>query len=177
MQASINSIDIENLRVVIEGLKADETSPAGLGAENTESSTRYLDLKPSETLPINGVPGPGWLFLIGGLSALVGSVVAFNIKPFAAQGFDNKQSIQEKLQVPVVATLNLEGDEAASVGDSSATDNGSFANRVAKLSGLFLLCVVIVIAGFVLINAEVREAFWSNPFFGCAKIVRMFAGY
>lgn len=176
LQNSIDSIDIQNLRSVIEGLKSEagqlitpQAGAEGLGLQN---------LKPSETLPINGVPSTSWLILIGMFATAIGSVVAMNIKPFASRGFEDTQSIREILDVPVVATLNLEADDGeAEPAEVPVVSDGTFANRVASIAGMFLFGVVVVIAGFILLNTDVREAFLANPFFGCAKIVRMFVGY
>lgn len=177
IQASIDSIDIENLRVVIEGLKADAVPQGGSAYHDSDSgSMAYQNVKPSSTLPINGVPDTSWLMLIGLFSLVVGTAVALNLKPFEKLGFDDTQSIREKLEVPIIATLNLDSPEEVAAAESSEIQV-ALANRVARIAGTFLLGVVLIILGFIIINTEVREAFWQNPFFGCAKIVRIFTGH
>ena len=176
METSIDSIDIESLRSVIEGLKTDSTTPRSVGGtQDGSTQPRATGPESIETLPINGVPSVPWLILIGSFSALVGSTVAWNFQPFESRGFSDFESLEKKLEVPVVATIGLvtESDD----GTPGAKNVMSFSNRVVRLGGLFLFGLFVVVAGFVLISPEVRQAFMENPFYGFAKIVRMFAGY
>ncbi len=178
MATSIASIDIGSLRTVIEGLEADSQQPA-LPARLGEKASppRAVGPETIETLPINGVPSLPWLLLIGSFSVLVGSTVAWNYHPFEERGFEKLDCIEKNLEIPVVATLDFKAEVGAETDELKLLQASSFSNRVVRLGGMFLIGVLVVIAGFFVTSIEVRQAFYENPFFGVAKIVRMFAGY
>jgi len=170
LKGSIDSIDVENLRNLLDGLKEETASNKPTPKSN---GANFQLPKPTKTLPINGVPSVPFLMLLGGFAGLVGTVVAWNFKPFASRGFTDVASIRRKLKVPVIATLELTEVES----ESDEDEGRPVANRIVDYASLFLLGVFIIILGFVIINADVREAFFENPFFGCAKIVRIFTGH
>lgn len=184
IENSIDSIDIENLNNVVSGLKANlsgGTADLGpLGAGNPE----LQKMKPSKTLPINGVPSVPFLLLLGGFSVMIGSVVAWNCDPFSKKGFTNKHNVKRKLDIPIIGSLNLNSPHQTSLaadGQPSELEeqvnNDCFANRCVRVAGIFLICVLAIVFTFTLFNSEIRAAFFENPFLGAAKIVRAFIGY
>lgn len=186
IENSIRSIDIETLRDVVSGLKVNlSESQTGQSDLNSSAPTglKLNGMKPSKTLPINGVPSVPFLLLLGGLSAMLGSVVAWNYDPFSKKGFADSHSVRNQLKVPVLGTLNLTSQHSATSvpidgdGSTATKPQERFANRFVRYSGIFLVCTAAIVLTFVLLNSEVRQAFFENPFFGCAKIVRAFAGY
>ena len=186
IESSVDSIDVENLRNVISGLKANVSTQTGglnIDSDLSTGNQKLNEMKPSKTLPINGVPSVPFLLLLGGLSAMVGSVVAWNYDPFATRGFSDTQSVRKRLNVPVIGTLNLTSPHNLSQdsGGSETADQQArpepFANRCVKIASLFLICVMAIVFTFIIFNSEIRTAFFENPFFGCAKIVRVLTGY
>ena len=184
IQNSIDSIDINNLSNVVAGLKSNLSGETGdLGSQFSSGSSKQR-IKPSRTLPINGVPSVPFLLLLGGFSAMIGSVVAWNCDPFSRKGFISSQNVKSRLKIPVIGSLNLiSPHQVVEKTGSSATeiegksDGENFANRCVKIAGIFLVCVAAIVATFVLFNSEIRAAFFENPFLGAAKIVRAFIGY
>jgi len=185
IESSVDSIDLENLRNVISGLKAN-VSPWGdldVELERSTGNQKTNEIKPSRTLPINGVPSIPFLLLLGGVSAMVGSVVAWHYDPFATKGFSDTVSVRKRLNVPVIGTLNLSNphdlvqDSVDGEGLASQTHSDPFANRCVKIASLFLLGFIAIVFTFVILNSEIRTAFFENPFFGLAKIVRVLTGY
>ena len=183
IENSIDSIDIENLRNVVSGLKANlaggNRDLGPLGAGNSE----LQKMKPSKTLPINGVPSIPFLMLLGGFSVMIGSVVAWNCDPFSKKGFADKHNVKSRLNIPVLASLNLTSPHQVSHDtEGNQTQSGEnhsecFANRCVRIAGIFLICVIAIVFTFTLFNSEIRTAFFENPFLGAAKIVRAFIGY
>ncbi len=184
IENSIDSIDIQNLRNVVSGLKSNLSGGSGslgpMGAGNSE----LQKMKRSKTLPINGVPSIPFLLLLGGFSAMIGSVVAWNCDPFSKKGFTDQQNVKHRLKVPVIGSLNLtsphqisqvtEGDQPVL---EQKTNRECFANRIVRIAVIFLICVLAIVFTFILFNSEIRAAFFENPFLGAAKIVRAFIGY
>ena len=126
-------------------------------------------------IPVNGSPGLAGIFLIAFFSIGVGTIVAWNIEPFENRGFDKVESVAKKLGVPIVATIKAKSGLGS--GDSSVASTANWSNRITTWSSLVLFGVFVVVAGFVLINSEVRESFFENPFYGFANILRIFVGY
>jgi len=185
IESSVDSIDVDNLRNVISGLKANVAPQGDLDVELGPSTgnEKHNEMKPSKTLPINGVPSVPFLLLLGGLSAMVGSVVAWHYDPFATKGFSDTGSVRKRLNVPVIGTLNLTSphnlalDSVGSEGSVKAAQPDPFANRCVKIASLFLICFFTIVFTFIIFNSEIRTAFFENPFFGLAKIVRVLTGY
>jgi hypothetical protein len=117
------------------------------------------------------------LLALGAFAGLIGTVIAGHYEPFAVRGFSGVETVGKSLGIPVLATIGANERSGAKSGEGPDSSGMSWANRVVKAAGLILFGIFVVIVGFILINSEVREAFFDNPFFGCAKIVRIFAGY
>ena len=181
IESSVDSIDVENLRNVISGLKANvATDDGGLETGSSSGNQKLNEMKPSKTLPINGVPSVPFLLLLGGLSAMLGSVVAWHYDPFATKGFTDSRNVRDRLKVPVIGTLNLTSPHNLEASDEATSEeprSDRFANRCVKIASVFLICVVIIAFTFIVFNSEIRAAFFENPFFGGAKIVRVLTGY
>ena len=183
IENSIESIDIQNLRKVVSGLKSNLSGGAEnlgpLGAGNLE----LQKMKRSKTLPINGVPSIPFLLLLGGFSVMIGSAVAWSCDPFSKKGFTDQQNVKHRLKVPVIGNLNLTTPHQISQEESGQDSleakvyQECFANRCVRIAGIFLICVAAIVFTFILFNAEIRTAFFENPFLGAAKIVRAFIGY
>jgi len=183
IESSVESIDVENLRNVISGLKSNLSDETGqLTSSPGNGSSRFQGFKSSKTLPINGVPSVPFLLLLGGFSAMIGSAVAWHYDPFSQRGFIDTSNIRSRLKVPVIGTLNLKSPHHVSPnatdGDTAVENAGSerLANRLVRYAALFLIITTAVVFTFMLFNAEIRSAFFENPFFGAAKIVSAFVG-
>lgn len=179
LERTIASIDIQSLRETLIDLKRQVTHPEEALATQRQTGARsglsVTSLSPGKTAPIRGVPGFGALLALGAFAGLVGTVIAGHYEPFATRGFAGVDAVRKTLGVPIVATINASESSA----DGSPVDSNQigWANRLVKLAGLLLFGIFVVIAGFILISPDVRSAFFENPFYGCAKIVRIFVGY
>ncbi|MFT5301927.1 MAG: hypothetical protein ACI87E_004432 [Mariniblastus sp.] len=178
---AIAAIDISSLRYVLSDIRDRVDSQAGLIEQKFESedgvgATRLVvnKLNTSRTLPNNGAPNSSGLLLVSLISLLIGATVAMKIDPFTSRGFDNPAAVEARLGVPVIAELKNNATSTELPAMSFVTLN---ANRVAKASGIVLFGIFVVVLGFVVVNTDVRLTFFENPLYGCAKIVRLFAGY
>jgi hypothetical protein len=178
----IDSIDIQSLRSTLIEIRqrvdfqTDLLRQETMAKQTSPHPEKHVvkRLRATETQPINGTPSLPSLILIGLFSLVIGATVSVNLRPFTNLGFENTKSIEQTLGVPVVAELR---SLDSNVGSESETGKIPWANRVVKIAGLSLFGIFVVVAGFVLINSEVRNSFFENPLFGCAKIIRIFAGY
>ncbi|MFK7767169.1 MAG: hypothetical protein AB8B55_08100 [Mariniblastus sp.] len=170
LHQSIESIDVDSLRNIINRIEA---SVAASDAGSTGVIVNGID--PGQTIPLNGVPGFAPMMLFAMVSALIGSVVAWNFDPFETRGFDGIQHVADTLGIPVLTTLQSDGRSDQT--GQAVKQKVSIPNQIVRICGLLLFGVFVVIAVFVILNPAVREVFFSNPFYGCTKIVRVFAGY
>ena len=181
LEQAVDSIDIQSLRSVLLNVKrhiAGQSPNGDPGVELSGSNPQMLvtSLTPIKTIPIRGVPSLGILLALGAFAGLVGTVISGHFQPFALRGFSGVETIGKTLGVPVVAAIA--SDRLPATAEIGQGNNGiGWANRVVKASGLILFGIFVIVAGFILINPEVRQAFFENPFFGCAKIIRLFVGY
>lgn len=173
LKQTIDSIDVQSLRTVLKDLK-DQVS----GQERTSAAIGdgaglvITSLTPAKTIPLRGVPGLGALLVMVALSGIVGTVVAGHFQPFAERGFADVEAIGKSLGIPVIAKLKSQAQAS-----SKNSKVMHWANRTVKVSGLVLFGMFVVVSGFILTNLEVRDAFFENPFFGLAKMIRVFVGY
>lgn len=182
LQDTIDSIDLRSLREILGEMRHRADAQANLcntqpvSSEDHEETNHLMVGTPNEiqTRPLDGSPGGTGYFLVGLVSVIVGSIVALNVKPFESRGFENARSVGQFLGVPVVAKIFA---DSTSSNSESTKRNVCWANRVTSGSGLLLLGIFVMVAGFVLINPEVRDAFFEDPMFGCTRIIRVFAGY
>ncbi len=182
LQATIESIDLNSLREVLAEMQQRLDVQKNLinaqppVSSNTLSAGQFLVGQPNRILtrPLDASPGSLGFFLVGLTSVIVGSIVALNFQPFECRGFENARSVGRVLGIPVVAQILA---ETTSENSEPKKRHVPWANRVSAIASLLLFGIFVVVAGFVLINPEVREAFYENPLFGCVQIIRMFAGY
>lgn len=166
--STLEAIDLHSLRNILNQIENGSGEVV-----NPTDGIAVVSLTKSATLPISGVPSPGSLIALLGLSGFVGVVVAWHFNPFANTGFRTTNQIEQQLGIPIIATLS--GDTP--VANAKLDIETNWANALVRFSGLVLLGITTIIVGFMLISPEVRDAFWQNPFFGCARIVRIFVGY
>ena len=179
LRDTIAAIDVASLkRFLVELENAMSTSAGNLRRSAQPSqveSCQKVGACRCKIIPVNGSPGLAGIFLIAFFSIGVGTIVAWNIEPFENRGFDKVESVAKKLGVPIVATIKAKSGLGS--GDSSVASTANWSNRITTWSSLVLFGVFVVVAGFVLINSEVRESFFENPFYGFANILRIFVGY
>ena len=182
VSATIDSIDLGSLREVLSEIRKQADAQANLidvqppAAPNADLTGPMVVGDPSQiqTRPLDNVPSRFSCCLLVLVSIIAGSVVAINFEPFESCGFENARSVGRLLGIPVIAQIVVDTTSSSSEPEKKQS---SWANRAAAIAGLMLLGVCVVIAGFVLVNPEVRDAFYENPLFGCTKIIRIFAGY
>ncbi len=174
LEQTIESIDTQALRTLIGEIQQQVINPAANAnsGKSDDAVVAVTGLSLSKTIPIRGMPGFGVLLTLVAFAGLVGTVIAGHYQPFETRGFSRVDAVAKMLGVPVVAAIRQRDDAPNSAGAGV-----SWANRVVKTSGLIVFGVFVVVTGFILINPDVRQAFFENPFFGCAKIVRIFVGY
>lgn len=172
---SLDSIDVQSLRSLLTEMKTqlEDQQNAGLPG-NTGTPLTIESLNRSKTRPIGGVPARQTLWMIAVLAGLAGSIVTWQFDPFHTRGFKNINELEQKLGIPVLATLR--GDRHP-VNNSARDKTTRWANRVVNISNQVLFGLFVVVAGFVITHSAIRESFFENPFFGIAKMVRLFAGY
>ena len=174
ISTTIGSIDIHPLREILTDIRTRSDVQANLLSKHEKTGDHSVKkLKSSQTRPINGSPGLASAVLLGLLSIVIAMTVALRLDPFVSRGFDSSNSLEAKLGVPIVAEIQQHHDTSSTKSKQAVP----WANRIAHYSGLCLFGVFVVVAGFILVNSEVRETFFENPLYGCAKIVRIFAGY
>lgn len=179
---TIESIDLQSLRDVLDEMRKrmdaqtnliKNDSPV-LSGEGIDSRIIVSNPNRVETRPLDSTPSGVGMCLLGLASVIIGSVVAWKLQPFESRGFENARSIGRVLGVPVVAQIR---SIATSENTETKKRRAAWANQVAMGSGLLLIGLFVAVAGFMLINPEVRDAFYENPMYGCTKIFRIFAGY
>lgn len=164
VKRTVESIDVSALRGILHNIRSKHT-PSGKPREPLQ----VLSVNNSKSAPIGGAPGLGSFLLLGSLAGLIGSIVAWHFDPFEHRGFEDVHSVSKTLGVPVVAISDT-------VSKPNVVREHGWANHAAKAASLFLLLVSLVVVGFLVLNTEVREAFFTNPFHGCARIVQCFTG-
>ncbi len=174
MSTTIGAIDVQPLRSILTDIRTRTDIQTTLLSKHEKAGTHSVkNLKTSQTRPINGTPSIPSTILLGMFSLVVATMVALSLDPFVSKGFESSNSLEAKLGVPIVAEIQQNEDSST----TEKKQTTPWANRVAHYSGLCLFGIFVVVAGFILINSEVRETFFENPLYGCAKIIRIFAGY
>ena len=173
--SSIEAIDVQPLRTILTDIRNRSDYQASLLLKQERANNELLvdELKTSQTIPINGTPSIASTILLGLLALVVASVVAIKFEPFAERGFESSNRIENRLGIHNVAEIR----ESDTENHESEKVSVPWSNRTAQIAGLALFGIFVVVAGFVLVDSEVRETFFDNPLYGCAKIVRIFAGY
>jgi hypothetical protein len=175
---------IGKISALRQGLQTLKNTPLPQQVGGANSLTASSLSTPLVTQPIGGAPSHAQFLLMGLFSSIVGLVVAQHYNPFRATGFDSVGSLASVLGLPVVATLpsrrsRRSSQTASHESHESAVSNWreSAANHAYWLLKSMLFGMLIVVAGFCLVNEEVRVAFLNNPFHGLAKMVWTFIGY
>jgi hypothetical protein len=125
--------------------------------------------------PVNGVPGKRESLLLVLASTLIAGMVSLAYKPFAERGFESVENVENRLGIPVIATLDNSHryEEATGPGIETETveEEVPGANQIVKACQWVLFCGAMLIIGFCLANTNIRIAFLENPFYGFARIV------
>ena len=181
IEQRLGDVDVAPLRQIVNELASvasDATSAAEAGGGGPVFSVEAVSDK--NAIPIGGVPSQRDFLMLGFLSTLFAGFVASFFKPFADKGFENEQAVADGLGLPVLATVDsrYRYDETTGSGvlDQSAFESAPMANQLVKACEIALFVVVMLAIGFCLVDAEVRNAFWENPFHGFSRIVWMFRG-
>ena len=178
----IGEIDLASIKDLFSEMKQEADSEARLikqmvtesVANSNQNQMMVADPAQGVTRPLNVAPTVKTFGLLGLISLSLGAVVAVQIDPFAARGFENARSIAKRLEVPVIAQIRW---QVRNFNSEEKLPGLPWANRVSMICGLALLGIGVVIAGFVLINPAVRAAFYEDPLVGCSMIVRIFVGF
>ena len=178
----MGEIDLASIKDLFSEMKQEADSEARLikqmvtesVANSNQNQMMVADPAQGVTRPLNVAPTVKTFGLLGLISLSLGAVVAVQIDPFAARGFENARSIAKRLEVPVIAQIRW---QVRNFNSEEKLPGLPWANRVSMICGLALLGIGVVIAGFVLINPAVRAAFYEDPLVGCSMIVRIFVGF
>ncbi|MEM9942724.1 MAG: hypothetical protein AAF939_14270 [Planctomycetota bacterium] len=160
LKETVGSIDLQGLEDILEKLKTD-------GIEPSKPILEVISIDESQTYPVGGIPDFGSCLMMIAVSGLIGSLVAWHFDPFEHRGFADSQAIPKQLNIPVIAIL--ESNSAP-----QEVSEHRWANATTKICSLFLLGATIVVGGFLLVDPEICEAFFVNPFYGFARIVGIF---
>ena len=165
LHRTLESVDVSSLRGVIEQLEKN-------GVQQSTGLVRF-DANRIASRPVGAVPNAASLMLAGLVSMILGGVVAWNLQPFADQGFESVDDVANQLGVPVVGTLNV---DPPAIVDVEQPLLNLWANRAVRLSGTVLAAIAILGVGFWLTSAEVRDSFGESWFHGFARIVWKLSG-
>ncbi|MEM7784372.1 MAG: hypothetical protein AAF623_13540 [Planctomycetota bacterium] len=160
LKETVGSIDLQGLEDILEKLKTD-------GIEPSKPILEVISIDESQTYPVGGIPDFGSCLMMIAVSGLIGSLVAWHFDPFEHRGFADSQAIPKQLNIPVIAIL--ESNSAP-----QEVSEHRWANATTKICSLFLLGATILVGGFLLVDLEICEAFFVNPFYGFARIVGIF---
>lgn len=175
-----DSLDLElkNLRESVRGnaIKLRE------GLANVQMASNSLprgnlivdSIAKLKTAPIQSGPGLPHLILFSLISCFIGSCIAMSYKPaLDSVGFASLDDTTQSLGLPVVATLNQQVDPAD---QNTKTKRVGFANTIVRFSEIALFAFLLLIILLCIVQSDVREAMFANPFYGLSKISSFFFG-
>jgi len=165
LHQTLESVDVASLRGVIQ--KFEENPKHG------NAGLVRFDADSVANVPIGAVPSSASMILAGLLSIAIGGVVAWNIRPFAGQGFESVGDVTDRLGVPVIGTLRAEPSVEI---EDEPNLYATWANRAVRISGTVLAAIAILGVGFWLTSAEVRDLFGESWFHGFARIFWKLSG-
>ncbi len=171
VEQALTNIDVSSLRTQWNELKSNLDSEISNVGAIPPAGGRL------SSVPIDGVPSRSQIMMLAILAAAMGSVVAFNYRPFAARGFANVGRLTALLRIPVVATLPATAMSITSASMETNSPGVPWANWVVQGAKAVLFGLLLLVIGFCLVNQEVRRAFLENPFHGFTKMVWVFVGY
>ena len=164
------SQDIGTLRETVDGLTSMIESAHSQNSSTGGSTFSVREVRSLAMKPIGCNPKLPHIIMLGLLSLMVGTAVAYNFRPLDSKGFESEYSIPSKLGIPVAARLNSR--LSAKTNDEEELQH--WANALVGYAELFLFATTIIVLGFCLINEEVRNAFTDNLFHGFSRIFWMF---
>lgn len=127
--------------------------------------------------PVGAIPSSRHLFLLMLAAGGIAGIVTFAYQPFAMKGFESVQNVSKQLKVPVVATLRKEQSQDHGVSGEDSGDELPRANRLVTGCEWILFGVLMLVIGFCLVNADIRNSFFQNPFYGFARIFWVLRGH
>ena len=174
---------------VVSGLRESVDQLASLASEATlvaKSSGRgpafsVESVFSKEAKPVGAIPPKPHLWLLMLAACGIAGIVVASYQPFASKGFEDVDSVSRKLKIPVVASLDNShlADEStgalAPAGDT-ATELPQ-ANNMVKACEWILFAGLMLVIGFCLANADIRDSFMQNPFYGFARIMWVLRGH
>lgn len=171
---------ISGLRDAVDQL-ASVASEATLAARSSGSGPAFSiqSVTSNEAQPVGAVPSRPHLWLLMLAACGIAGIVCASYHPFAARGFEDVDSVARRLKIPVIASLDNRhvGDESTGA-MIPAEDPGELpqANNMVRACEWILFAGLMLVIGFCLANADIRDSFMQNPFHGFARIAWVLRG-
>lgn len=179
--AEAGTSSVSGLRDAVESL-ASIASEATLAARSAGQGPAFSiqSVRGTGEKPVGAIPPKAHLWLLTLAACAIAGIVAAAYQPFASRGFDDVDSVSQRLRVPVVAALDNRHIADESTGGIPPSDHASGdlpqANNMVKACEWILFAGLMLVIGFCLANGEIRDSFMQNPFHGFARIVWVLQG-
>ena len=126
-------------------------------------------IKQLRTTPFRSSPGLSHIILFGLISCFLGACISVAYQPaMDGLGFDSPEQTAKALGIPVIATIMPTA--------STVEHPNGIANTVVRVAEVVLFAFLLLIILLCLVQPEIREAMFANPFYGLSKISALFFG-
>jgi len=175
-------VSVSGLRDAVDSL-ASIASEATLAAKSAGQGPAFSiqSVRSTRERPVGAIPPKPHLWLLTLAACAIAGIVAASYQPFASRGFDDVDSVAQRLKTPVVASLDNRHIADESTGSIAPNDDAAVdlpqANNMVKACEWILFAGLMLVIGFCLANADIRNSFMQNPFHGFARIVWVLRGH